>query len=522
MTGLGVALVAGGIGLGTAVAVLPAATALSAPVVDLPQATTIPSFGGEGIGPGRFTDARSIGVDGDGQIYVGEYQGGRVQVFDAEGGFLTQWHADRDRPLRGLAVGRDGTVFLAQGGTIQRFQGETGEVLQPVDHPAGDGFDDVAMTADGGVVAFWYAAGQDNLVSFGRTGEVELTIPDAASGPAGESELDLRVASDGEGNLYGLGTFTQSVFVYSPQGRFLNRVGSSGDETGQLRAPYSIAVDDRGRIYVGDIDGVEVFHRDGRHLGTVDVEGFPFGLTFDAQGRLLVVNGTRVAWYPPWSEGPAGPAGELALAAWGGAFTRGEPPASATWALSPGCAQAAEAASRALTKADRPDRAVAFPFGRGSISGAIPLQEQHGMAAPARVSRREKWAYGSGDLGFSLTNTILSVYFAIFLTEVVGVMPAVAALAIFIGSTWDYVNDPLVGYLSDRTRTRWGRRRPYLLFGALPFALAFSLLWWRPPVESVPALALYYALAFALFDTAASFVYMPYLRPDAGIDQRLR
>ena len=299
LTGLGIALVAGGIGLGTAVAVLPAATALSELEADIPQATTVPSFGGEGIGPGRFTDARSIGVDGDGRIYVGEYQGGRVQVFDAEGGFLTQWHADRDRPLRGLAVGRDGTVFLVQGGTIQRFQGETGEVLQPVVYPAGDGFDDVAMTADGGLVAFWYAAGQDNLVTFGRSGQVELTIPAAASGPSGESELDLRVAADGQGNLYGLGTFTQSVFVYSPEGRFLNRVGSSGDETGQLRAPSSIAVDDRGRIYVGDIDGVEVFHRDGRHLGTIDVEGFPFGLTFDAQGRLLVVNGTRVAWYPP-------------------------------------------------------------------------------------------------------------------------------------------------------------------------------------------------------------------------------
>ncbi|MCJ7512556.1 MAG: NHL repeat-containing protein [Anaerolineales bacterium] len=299
LTGLVIALVAGGIGLGTAVAVLPAATALSALQADLPQATTIPSFGGEGIGPGRFTDARSIGVDGEGRIYVGEYQGGRVQVFDAEGGFLTQWHADRDRPLRGLAVGRDGTVFLVQGGTIQRFQGETGEVLQPVDHPAGDGFDDVAMTADGGLVAFWYAAGQDNLVTFGRSRQVELTIPAAASGPSGESELDLRVAADGEGNLYGLGTFTQSVFVYSPEGRFLNRVGSSGDETGQLRAPSSIAVDDQGRIYVGDIDGVEVFHRDGRHLGTIDVQGTPFGLTFDAQGLLLVVNGTRVAWYPP-------------------------------------------------------------------------------------------------------------------------------------------------------------------------------------------------------------------------------
>src|SRR5512143_3612855 len=98
------------------------------------------------------------------------------------------------------------------------------------------------------------------------------------------------------------------------------------------------------------------------------------------------------------------------------------------------------------------------------------------------LTRREKWIYGSGDIGFSLTNTILSVYFALFLTDVVGVSPAIAALAIFIGSTWDYVNDPIVGYISDRTRTRWGRRRPFLLFGALPFALAFMLLWWRPPL----------------------------------------
>lgn len=136
------------------------------------------------------------------------------------------------------------------------------------------------------------------------------------------------------------------------------------------------------------------------------------------------------------------------------------------------------------------------------------------------ISRRIKWIYGSGDLGFSLTNTILSVYFALFLTDVVGVKPSIAALAIFIGSTWDYVNDPLIGYLSDRTRSRWGRRRPFLLFGALPFALAFMLLWWRPPFESTIALAIYYSVAFAFYDTAATFVYMPYfaLTPELTSD----
>ncbi len=137
-----------------------------------------------------------------------------------------------------------------------------------------------------------------------------------------------------------------------------------------------------------------------------------------------------------------------------------------------------------------------------------------------KLSRREKWVYGAGDIGFSLTSTIIGAYFAIFLTDVVGIAPAVAAAAIFIGRTWDYINDPVIGHLSDRTRTRWGRRRPFLLFGALPFAAVFALLWWRPPLEGQVALAVYYGLVYALFDTAATFVYMPYfaLTPELSGD----
>jgi glycoside/pentoside/hexuronide:cation symporter, GPH family len=127
-----------------------------------------------------------------------------------------------------------------------------------------------------------------------------------------------------------------------------------------------------------------------------------------------------------------------------------------------------------------------------------------------QLSRKTKFIYGFGDLGFSLTSTILAAYFAIFLTDVVGLTPATAAAAIFIGRSWDYINDPLIGHISDRTRTRWGRRRPFLLFGALPFALAFTLLWVRPPWESPVALAAYYAVAYLVFDAAATFVYMPY------------
>lgn len=140
--------------------------------------------------------------------------------------------------------------------------------------------------------------------------------------------------------------------------------------------------------------------------------------------------------------------------------------------------------------------------------------------AVMRLSRRTKLAYGSGDIGFSLTTTIIGAFFAIFLTDVVGLSAGTAAAAILIGSTWDYINDPIMGHLSDRTRSRWGRRRPFLLFGALPFGLAFTMLWIRPPWERELYLALYYALAYVLFDTVATLLYMPYfaLTPELTSD----
>jgi GPH family glycoside/pentoside/hexuronide:cation symporter len=128
--------------------------------------------------------------------------------------------------------------------------------------------------------------------------------------------------------------------------------------------------------------------------------------------------------------------------------------------------------------------------------------------------------YGAGDIGFSLTDTTIGVLFAIFVTDVVGLDPALAAAAVFIGKSWDYINDPLIGYLSDRTRTRWGRRRPFLLFGFIPFALAFMALWWKPPIENQYGLAAYYAAAYFLYDLCATLVYMPYfaLTPELTLD----
>jgi GPH family glycoside/pentoside/hexuronide:cation symporter len=131
-----------------------------------------------------------------------------------------------------------------------------------------------------------------------------------------------------------------------------------------------------------------------------------------------------------------------------------------------------------------------------------------------------KWMYGSGDLGFSLTSTIVAAYFAIFLTDVVGVRAGVAAIAIAIGRTWDYINDPLFGYISDHTHTRWGRRRPFLLFGPIPFAILFTLMWWKPPFQNEFVLVAYYALIYVVYEAAATMIYMPYfaLTPELTSD----
>ncbi len=91
-----------------------------------------------------------------------------------------------------------------------------------------------------------------------------------------------------------------------------------------------------------------------------------------------------------------------------------------------------------------------------------------------------KLLYGLGDVGNAIVNSAVQFYLLIFYTDSALVGPALAANALLLGKAWDAVNDPLFGWVSDRTRSRFGKRRVYMLFGALPLAVAIALLWRVP------------------------------------------
>ncbi|MEM9529516.1 MAG: glycoside-pentoside-hexuronide (GPH):cation symporter [Pseudomonadota bacterium] len=120
-----------------------------------------------------------------------------------------------------------------------------------------------------------------------------------------------------------------------------------------------------------------------------------------------------------------------------------------------------------------------------------------------------KLGYGLGIYGPMLGWVAALQYLLYFYTEVVGLAPTQAGLIFMIGMVWDAVSDPLIGTLADRTRTRWGRYRPYLLFGALPYGISIAILF-TPPSGSPGTMFAIALAAHLVFRTGYTLVYMPY------------
>lgn len=126
---------------------------------------------------------------------------------------------------------------------------------------------------------------------------------------------------------------------------------------------------------------------------------------------------------------------------------------------------------------------------------------------PARPSTAP-WAYALGEFGLALPTHAVGSFLVFFYTDQLGLAASWVALARSINAVWDTLNDPLFGYLSDRTHHARGRRWPWLRFGLPLYVLCSLPLWWVPAGLQGPGLFVYFLFFLLLFEALASMVYL--------------
>lgn len=131
------------------------------------------------------------------------------------------------------------------------------------------------------------------------------------------------------------------------------------------------------------------------------------------------------------------------------------------------------------------------------------------MQKYSKVTLREKIGYGMGDAASSMFWKIFTFYLAIFYTDVFGISAAAAGTMFLVTRIWDTANDPIMGIIGDRTKTRWGKFRPYLLWISIPFAIIGVLLFTTPSLETTGKL-IYAYITYTVMMMAYTAINVPY------------
>ena len=134
-----------------------------------------------------------------------------------------------------------------------------------------------------------------------------------------------------------------------------------------------------------------------------------------------------------------------------------------------------------------------------------------------KIRSSTKWFFALGDVFQGGYFNLVNFFYSIFLTDVVGISPIWAANVFLFGKIWDAVTDPAMGIISDNTRSRFGRRRPYFLFGAPLVFAAFVMMWHPLSSGSDAAKIAFYIFAYMLMNTASTIVSVPFLAMSAEL-----
>lgn len=140
-----------------------------------------------------------------------------------------------------------------------------------------------------------------------------------------------------------------------------------------------------------------------------------------------------------------------------------------------------------------------------------------------KMKQSEKWIFAWGDFFGGGAQSLIGVLYLIFLTDIIGINPALAAGIIMIAKFWDAICDPLMGIITDNARTKMGRRRPFILFGSILVLIGMSLLW-LPTTGwgSDFAKAAFALFSYLFYNTVDTIVNVPYSSLSAEITTDIR
>ncbi|MDN3639717.1 MFS transporter [Simiduia curdlanivorans] len=133
-----------------------------------------------------------------------------------------------------------------------------------------------------------------------------------------------------------------------------------------------------------------------------------------------------------------------------------------------------------------------------------------GQSSIPVLKLKEKIIFGTGDIFIGGSQVIMAFFYLRFLTDVVQISPALAGTVVLLSKIWDAISDPLMGVITDNTRTRWGRRKPYFLLTFVGVITSFCLLWYPVDFDSVTQKFIYVLLTYLYFSTVATVALVPY------------
>ncbi len=264
----------------------------------VPFTSVLLQFGEQGSGPGQFEDPRQIAVDIHKNIYVADYDTGRLQKFTPDGAFLQVWQVPPTENginfISDLAADSQGRAYAARGSDILVY---ADGVQQPVNvfpgHFPDTDYNALAIDAADYIYSLVRAISGEDLIKLDQSGQELLRKPDIVYEVNKNTPAeDDAIAVDGQGNTYFLSTFETQVYKYDAEGNFSDRFGSQGKQPGQFFNPNKLAVDGQNRIYVLDNDYIHIFDQNGAFLNAFEWDyklGSPRDIAADAEGNVYIV-----------------------------------------------------------------------------------------------------------------------------------------------------------------------------------------------------------------------------------------